>query len=266
MPSSLAPVSLLSSTIYVGNRIHAQNLNWGVALTIPPTAIYFQAIQGVSAVQAGIKILPLLLATVVSSVVSGILISVFGYYNAIILPSTVLYCIGAGLITTFAVDTPLGEWFGYQVLCGLGIGAGFQIPSLVVQTVLPQDQVPVGTAVLQFFQTFGGAIFVSVAQTLFQNGLLESLSEDNIGLDGHIFINSGASEVRGILAQMGRSDALDAVLRAYMKGLTHTFYITVSCACLAFVSLLGLEWRSVKKGPNAAPKEENTKAADSQSV
>lgn len=218
-------------------------------------ALYFQAIQGVSAVQAGIKILPLLLATVVASMASGALISVIGYYSAIILPSLVLFTVGSGLITTFDLDTPMREWFGYQVLAGLGIGAGFQIGVLVVQTVLPLEEVPVATAVVQFFQSFGGAIMIAVAQSLFQTGLVNGVATRVPDLDPSIFINAGADQVRSILTQMGRADVIDAVLESYMVGLRHTYYVTVACAAAAFVACLGLQWKSVKKegkGPAVA--------------
>ncbi|KAE9576279.1 Efflux pump aflT [Colletotrichum fructicola] len=218
-------------------------------------SLYFQAIQGVSAVQAGIKILPLLLATVVASMASGALISVIGYYSAIILPSLVLFTVGSGLITTFDLDTPMREWFGYQVLAGLGIGAGFQIGVLVVQTVLPLEEVPVATAVVQFFQSFGGAIMIAVAQSLFQTGLVNGVATRVPDLDPSIFINAGADQVRSILTQMGRQDAIDAVLESYMVGLRHTYYVTVACAAAAFVACLGLQWKSVKKegkGPAVA--------------
>ncbi len=210
-------------------------------------ALYFQAIQGVSAVQAGIKVLPLLLATVICSIASGGLVSRFGVYKYVIVPCMALFSIGAGLITTFDVHTPLREWFGYQVLAGLGIGAGFQIGAIVVQTVLPQEWIPVGTACVQFFQSLGGAIFIAVAQTVFQNGLISGIESADIGIeDPRIFINSGVSQARNILAQMHREDALPLVLEAYMKGLRNTYYITLACAICAFLSVLALEKKSVK--------------------
>ncbi|TDZ59731.1 Efflux pump aflT [Colletotrichum trifolii] len=210
-------------------------------------SLYFQAIQGVSAVQAGIKILPLLLATVVASMASGALISVIGYYSAIILPSLVLFTVGSGMITTFDLDTPMREWFGYQVLAGLGIGAGFQIGVLVVQTVLPLEDIPVATACVQFFQTFGGAIMIAVAQSLFQTGLVDGVAIRVPDLDPYIFVNGGVDQVRNILTQMGRPDAIPQVLEAYMVGLRHTYCVTVACAAAAFVACLGLQWKSVKK-------------------
>lgn len=218
-------------------------------------SLYFQAIQGVSAVTAGIKILPLLLSSVFTSILTGGLISAIGYYNFIVWPCMILYTVGTGMITTFAVHTPLKEWFGYQVLAGLGIGAGFQASVLVVQTVLSQEWVPIGTACVQFFQVLGGAVFVAVAQTLFQNGLIDQLEKDNLGINPQLFINSGASEIKSVLAGIDRLDALDAVLEAYMLGLRHTYYISVACAGCAFLCCLGFEWRSVKKGPDGKKRE-----------
>ncbi|KAK5995018.1 MFS-type efflux pump MFS1 [Cladobotryum mycophilum] len=185
---------------------------------------------------------PLLLSTVFISIVSGGLISAIGYYSFIIVPCMLLFTVGSGMITTFGV------------LTGLGIGAGFQIGVLVVQTVLPQEWVPVGTACVQFFQAFGGAIFVAVAQTVFQNGLIDKINADNIGIDPQIFINSGASEIKNVLARIDRLDAVDAVLEAYMSGLRNTYYISLACAGCAFLATLGLELKSVKKGVNGRKK------------
>jgi hypothetical protein len=192
---------------------------------------------------------------VFTSILTGGLISVIGYYNIIIIPCMILYTVGCGMITTFAVDTPVREWFGYQVIAGLGLGAGFQASILVVQTVLSQEDVPVGTACVQFFQVLGGAVFVAVAQTLFQNGLINQLEADNLGINPELFINSGASEIKSVLAGINRLDALSAVLEAYNTGLVHTYYISVACAGLAFLCSLGFEWKSVKKGANGKKAE-----------
>ncbi|KAK1546435.1 hypothetical protein CPAR01_00402 [Colletotrichum paranaense] len=218
-------------------------------------SLYFQAIQGVSAVQAGIKILPLLLSTVLSAIVSGGVITVVGYYNFVIIPCMILFTVGSGMLTVLNVVSPPKEWLGYQVIAGLGLGAGFQVGVLVVQTVLPQEWVPVGTAAVQFFQALGGALFIAVAQTVFQNGLIDTIKADSIGIDPTIFINSGASEVKDILRRMGRLDAFDIILQAYMEGLRDTFYITLACAACAFICCLFFQWKSIKQGPDGHRKK-----------
>lgn len=211
-------------------------------------AIYFQSVKGASATKAGIELLPLLISTVISSIVTGGLITAIGYYTPVMIFCMILFAIGSGLITTFSLTTPLSQWFGFQVLTGIGIGVGFQGGVLVVQTVLPLVDVPVGTACVSFFQSLGGALFISVCQTLFQNGLKSGIEQHAPQLDPQMFLHSGATEIRQLLTQLHQEEALDAVLQAYVEGLTHCYWVTTACAIGSFVAACGLSWFSVKKG------------------
>ena len=116
-----------------------------------------------------------------------------------------------------------------------------------MQAVLPHEDIPVASACIQFFQSLGGAIFIAVSQTVFQNGLIDGISRDAPGLDAQIFINSGASQVRGILKSMHMEQYTTAVLNAYWQGLRHSFFITVGCAAAAFLACLGLSWINIKQ-------------------
>ncbi|OTB09513.1 hypothetical protein M426DRAFT_70740 [Hypoxylon sp. CI-4A] len=210
-------------------------------------SLYFQAIQGDSAVEAGIKLLPLLISVVISSIVSGALITATGYYNPFILIEIAMVAVGAGLITTFDQHTPFARWFGYQVLDGLGVGVGFQAGVIVVQNVVSRDLVPQATSCVQFFQSLGGALFIAVAQTVFQNGLVQGLRENAPHLDPALLTHSGASQVREVLASAHQERALDAVLGAYMHGLRYTYCISAAAAAIAFVAALGLQWKKIDK-------------------
>ncbi|KAK6073445.1 major facilitator superfamily transporter [Seiridium cupressi] len=225
--------------------------------TIFYLSLYFQAVQGDSTVQAGIKLLPMLLSTVLSSMISGALITIFGYYNGIILVESAMLTVGAGLITTFWLDTPFSKWFGYQVLFGLGTGVCFQAGVLVVQNVLPQELAPQGTACIQFFQSLGGVLFIAVAQTVFQNGLIEGIARDAPQINPLVFINSGASQIRQVLAAMVQVDAIDAVLGAYTTGLRNTYYISLGTAAAAFLTAFGLQWKKIDKFQTMGPKDDD---------
>lgn len=128
------------------------------------------------------------------------------------------------------------------------VGTGFQGGILVVQTVLPLSDVPVGTTAVQFFQTLGGALFVSVAQAAFSDGIISGLKEHAPTLNPDLFINSGATSLRRILRETGQEDQLEGVLKAYVRGLSNTFWIAVACAICAFISACTLQWKSVKHG------------------
>lgn len=93
--------------------------------------IYFQAVKGTTATKSGIKILALLLSVVLSSVSVGILVTVLGYFTPFMIGGMSIFTIGLGLLSTLAVDTPFGKWFGYQILAGAGLGGCLQVYTLL---------------------------------------------------------------------------------------------------------------------------------------
>ncbi|KAK6532572.1 hypothetical protein TWF281_006756 [Arthrobotrys megalospora] len=210
--------------------------------------IYFQSVKGSSATKSGIQIIPFLLTCVLTSMISGGLISAIGYYTPFLIGGMVIFAIGAGLITTFNVETnsSAAYWIGYQALAGFGLGVGFQVPILAVQTVLEIDDVPIGTAVIIFFQTFGAALFVSVAQSIFANGLKHGLKEYIPEVSPDVFIFSGATEIQKVLARIGLPGRLLDVRKAYMVGLKNVYKLALALVCCAFVAACFLEWKNIK--------------------
>lgn len=124
--------------------------------------IWFQAIKGVTATQSGIRNLPLILAVTVFSIFGGVGVTILGYYTPFMIVGAGVAAIGVGLLTTFEVDTGSAMWIGYQVICGAGLGLVMQQPMIAAQTVLKLEDVPTGTSCIIFFQTLGGALFISV--------------------------------------------------------------------------------------------------------
>ncbi|OGM51012.1 MFS toxin efflux pump (AflT) [Aspergillus bombycis] len=240
-PGILKRRSVLSATMFA--------LFFGGAffLLVYYVPIFFQSVKGSSAMKSGIQLLPLMLATVVSSVLVGGFVTATGYYTPFLIGSTAIAAIGTGLITTYSVDIETGKWIGYQILVGAGVGAGFQIPMTAVQTVLPPEDIPVGTAAVMFFQTLGGALFIAVGQSVFQNGLIDGIREYAPTVDPRAIVGAGATEMRHVLAGLGQLDQLDAVIRAYMSGLRDAYRVSLALALVALVASCFLEWKSVKK-------------------
>jgi hypothetical protein len=102
-----------------------------------------------------------------------------------------------------------------------------------------------------FAQTIGGAIFVSVGQTSFNNKLLSSLHDHVPNLDPEIVIGSGATGFRKAVDDIDPR-SLPGVLLAYNEAITSLFIVAVVMACLTMVGSLGMEWRSVKGNKDGA--------------
>ena len=209
--------------------------------------LYLQAIKGSSPTESGIQILPLMLSSVLTSILAGVYVTVVGHYTPLIILSSALMTIGAGLITTFDTDTIFGKWFGYQIITGLGAGVGFNVPLVAVQTVLPMEDIPIGTVCVMFFQTLGGALFIAVAQAVFQNGFIDGLKIYAPELDPKVMVNTGATAIRGVLKETGREALLKPALMAYVHGLKNSYRVVTAVMGLAFLAACFFEWKSVKK-------------------
>ena len=204
--------------------------------------IWFQAIKGASALKSGIYCLPMVLALVIANAITGAGTTVVGYYNPFYYASVLLSCIGAGLLTTWKVDTAAGYWIGYQIIYGFGVGFGMQQAIITVQAVLPLRDIPVGTAMAAFFMNFGGSLFVSAAQNVFNNRLISELPKYTHGIDPSIIMHIGATELKKVVDPT----QIEGVLTAYNASLTQTWYIAVAMVCLTAIPACFVEWKSVK--------------------
>ncbi|KAJ7082694.1 major facilitator superfamily domain-containing protein [Mycena belliarum] len=204
--------------------------------------IWFQAIKGVSAVKSGIDNLPMILSLVISSLIGGAVVTVLGYYTPFMIASSILMAVGAGLITTFRPSTGSARWIGFQVVYGFGVGFGMQQPVIASQTVLSLHDIPIGTSLMMFMQTLGGALFVSVCQNVFTNKLVSGLASQVPGVNPLIVLSAGATSLRSSVD----AQSLPAVLSVYNQALISAWYVSVAMACLSIVGALAMEWKSIK--------------------
>ncbi|KAK4896161.1 hypothetical protein LTR49_028190, partial [Elasticomyces elasticus] len=205
--------------------------------------LWFQAIKGASPVKSGIMNLPVILSLVIASLLAGGLVAKLGYYTPFAIASACFTAIGAGLLSTFDVATNHSHWIGYQVVFGLGVGLGLQQTLVAVQTVLPPADIPIGTAIISFSQTFGGALSISNAQNVFTNRLVRNTIAAAVpGLDVTDVLRTGATELKNTIP----SQYLGIVQEAYNEAIVDAFYVAVALAALSVFGAVCLEWKSVK--------------------
>lgn len=204
-------------------------------------AIYFQSVKGVSAVQSGIDTIPLLFAISFGAVVAGVAVSRFGYYAPFMVAGSAIMAVGAGLLTTFHVGTPASQWIGYQIIFGFGCGICVQQSGVAAQRVLSRKDIAIGTALMMFAQQLSGSIFVPIAQSIFQNRLVNTLSAVP-GVNIKAILGVGATDLRRIVPP----SQMDGVLKAFNDALVATFFVVTGASCIALLPALTIEWLSVK--------------------
>ena len=137
-------------------------ISGGMTVIVHFLPTWFQAIQGVNAVQSGIRRLPLIISLLVASIISGGLTGKVWYYTRFFILCAVIMAFGGGLMSTLKVNSTKAAWMGFQIIFGFGIDLGQQQAGLAPQTVLPSKDVSIGVSLKFFGQSLGGAIFVTV--------------------------------------------------------------------------------------------------------
>ena len=145
------------------------------AIAYLPT--YLQMVTGVNATEAGLLMIPLMAALLVSSIVSGQLVSKFGRYKWLPVTGTAVIAVSLFLLSTMTPSLPVWILCSYLAIMGLGLGMSMQILILIVQNSFPNSQVGTATAANNYFRQIGASIGTAVVGSLFVAKLTDLLTE-----------------------------------------------------------------------------------------
>lgn len=107
----------------------------------------FQIENSLSPVEAGVKMLALLLFSAFGAGLPGFICSKKNISWYLLVLSNVLQVIGLGLLSSISSsDTVLARQYGYQVILGLGFGLG--LSSLVIVSRVEVDEADLGSSPL----------------------------------------------------------------------------------------------------------------------
>ncbi|EED18483.1 efflux pump antibiotic resistance protein, putative [Talaromyces stipitatus ATCC 10500] len=213
---------------------------YAIAYYLP---IYFQVVLGVSALQSGIRSIPQLVGALFFSLCSGIYIRKYKFFAPVVIASTIITSIACGLLSLLSPTSDAGQWIGFQLMVGIGIGLGMQQAAVIVQQTLPPEDIPLGIASVTFFQASGPAIMVSVAQNVFNRRLLTRLSNEIPGLSLSEIVNTGATHLVGLVGDSMRGEVVNAVNYA----LKWVWYSCTILAVLSVFGIAGMDWRKLNQ-------------------
>jgi EmrB/QacA subfamily drug resistance transporter len=141
---------------------------FGAVVFLP---LWYQVVQGASATESGYKLLPFLFGLILSSVVSGQVVSRTGHYKWLAAGALALATLGVALMTNLRADTPdLTLWL-WMFVAGVGIGPSMAVFTIIVQNAVPFSELGAATSDLTLFRQIGGTVGLTLAFTLFRNFL-----------------------------------------------------------------------------------------------
>ncbi len=104
-------------------------------------------------------------------------------------------------------------------------------------------------AILIFCQNFGGAIFLTFAQTIFDNNLRKLIAKYVPGVDVKVVISAGATGWRSTLSE----NQVLGVLRAYAGSIDGTFWLALGTSIGTMIFAFAMGWVDIREKKEVEP-------------
>ncbi|WP_405989794.1 MFS transporter [Streptomyces sp. NBC_00986] len=176
-PEPLIPLRLFKDAVF--NVTALVGLVIGVALfgaaSYLPT--FLQMVDGASATESGLLMLPMMGGIVGASIISGQLISHTGRYKIYPLLGSALATLGMWLLSRLEVDTSRLQYSLWMAVLGAGIGMVMPVLVLAVQNSVRPADLGTATSANNYFRQIGGSVGAAIFGTLFADRLTDALRD-----------------------------------------------------------------------------------------
>src|SRR2546423_7047994 len=149
--------SLFKNSIFSVSTVVTIIFGMGLFGSIFFIPLFVQGVVGSSATNSGLILTPLMLTSIVGSIVSGQLVSRLGKYKWIAIFGMAVSVIGTYMLVRLDVHSTNTDVLLAMLVLGLGMGFGMALYTLVVQNALPK-KIGQATSALVFFRQIGGTI------------------------------------------------------------------------------------------------------------
>ncbi|KAH8886999.1 drug resistance transporter EmrB/QacA subfamily [Thozetella sp. PMI_491] len=228
--------AMLANTFFVGFSFVA------IVVNVPQRA---QAVAGLSPVDAGLALLPLLLTSPFATALSAYLttnMKVPPFY--LILFSAVLQLLGVGLMCSLPTETtsvPAAQ-YGFEVLMGIGFGMGLTTVLTFARIVVTKKDTAVMMGALTQVRVLSGTISLAICATILNNHLSPQLLS--------IVTPAQAQKISESLATINdlTPDQQVAVKHLFSEGYGKQNIFLTALTAIAFITAVCLWERHPRKG------------------
>ncbi|MER7144293.1 MFS transporter [Streptomyces xanthochromogenes] len=226
---------------------------FGAASYLPT---YLQMVDGASATESGLLVLPMMGGIVGASIISGQLISRTGHYRIYPILGGAISAVGMWLLSKLGTDTPRLDYSLWMAVLGAGIGLVMPVLVLAVQNAVAPADLGTATSANNYFRQIGGSVGAAIFGTLFTNRLAHALTE-------RLPAGARLPDPESITPQLVHAlpPALrDGYIRAYADAMPRIFLYLVPVLVLGFVLAFFLKEKPLVS--HNAPATENAPVGD----
>lgn len=215
-------------------------------ITIYYIPLYFQFVRGESAIRSAVDLLPFLFTSVSAMLISGRLITSFGYYKLWFIAGSCLSLIMSVCLYTTEINTSHGKIHGYLILGGIGTGLYAMNAGPVMSAIVAKEHVADAGTIFGCVDTLCGTFSVGIANSIFINRASDSIQK----LLPNIPRATVQEAIAGIGAPLTNQLPLSlkkAVLQASSDAIKGAWVQMIATAALSFVLSLFLRNRKLRE-------------------
>ncbi|MCX5410257.1 MFS transporter [Streptomyces sp. NBC_00335] len=201
---------------------------FGAASYLPT---YLQMVEGATATESGLLMLPMMGGVVVASIVSGQLITRTGRYKVYPVLGGALSTFGMWLLSRLETGTTQLAYSMWMAVLGVGIGLVLPVLVLAVQNSVRPTDLGTATSANNYFRQMGGSIGAAVFGTVFAGRLSDALSD-------RLPVGTGLPASSSITPQLVHSlppAVRDAYIAAYAEAMPRIFLYLVPVLALGLL-------------------------------
>ncbi|CAN2174970.1 ProP Permeases of the major facilitator superfamily [Candidatus Nanopelagicaceae bacterium] len=210
----IIPLYLFKNHTFTVTSVLGAIIGAGMFGAIVMLPLYMQVVKGYSATEAGLKLIPLMLGIVSTSIVSGKMISKHGHYKRYPIAGTALMALGILAMTRLQIDTPYWELSIYAIMVGAGLGLSMQTIVIALQNAVEFKDMGVATSSNTFFRSLGSVFGTAIFGTILTNRLGHYLLGAGFNESDVAKIQSNTAAI-GSLPAEGRMTALNAFVDSF---------------------------------------------------
>jgi len=210
----IIPLYLFKNHTFTVTSVLGAIIGAGMFGAIVMLPLYMQVVKGYTATDAGLKLIPLMLGIVSTSIVSGKLISKHGHYKRYPIAGTALMALGILAMTRLQIDTPYWELSIYAIMVGAGLGLSMQTIVIALQNAVEFKDMGVATSSNTFFRSLGSVFGTAIFGTILTNRLGHYLLGAGFNESDVAKIQSNTAAI-GSLPAEGRMTALNAFVDSF---------------------------------------------------
>ena len=226
------PLHLFANRVFSATSAIGFVVGFGLFGAVTFMPVFLQVAKGADPTLSGLQLLPLMAGLLLTSIVSGVVISRSGRYKVFPIVGSAVMTLGMYLLATVHATTSDGVMYLYMVILGLGLGAVMQVLVIAVQNAVPYEELGVATAGATFFRSIGGSFGAAIFGAIFANVIGGRLAA---ALHGYPVPRDLGSSVSPASLQHLPAGVHAAVASAYASTVGTVFLVAVPIMGLAFL-------------------------------